>query len=293
MYGGSDLSLALACWEAGIYPSLLLPEVLNQQSVNYDLLNETLNEFKKVTGTCNLVLAIGQRQFFDLKLMDMIRSFSVSHIEFFALHDDSYDRGSELFGENYNKAFVAMTNYISPTKVMYRIKKPITEQKNFAYCLKGSDSAGLNGVLTTKELFEQQKKLTPNAVLIPYGGVGTPKQVVEYIQGGAAAIAIGTLLAASKESPLSLETKKAMCRANRNNIKKFNDTKQNTLILGNFVDVQKDKSHWNRTNSFEKGLHGDGKSGHIYAGHGIDYVKEIKTVKQIVEYLTSELDEKN
>ena len=47
MYGGSDLNLALACWNAGIYPSLLIPDVLNQYTVNYDLLGETLTEYKK------------------------------------------------------------------------------------------------------------------------------------------------------------------------------------------------------------------------------------------------------
>ena len=289
MYGGSDLKLALACWNAGIYPSLLIPDVLNQYTVNYDLLGETLTEYKKSTGACDIVLAIGQRQFFDLKLMDMIKSYKVSHVEFFPLHDDSYDRATQVFGDHYDKALSAMAKHIAPVQVMSRTRKPFVDKKNFAYCLKGSDGAGLNGELNTAELFEQQKKLTPDAVLIPYGGVGTPKQVADYIRTGATAVAVGTLLAASLESPLSQETKEAMCRANKSDINKFNDTNQNALVLGDPKKVQQDKSHWNRTDSFFKGLYGDGKTGHIYAGNGIDHVNSIKSVKEIVEYLTSEL----
>ena len=76
---------------------------------------------------------------------------------------------------------------------------------------------------------------------------------------------------------------------NKSDINKFNDTNQNALVLGDPKKVQQDKSHWNRTDSFFKGLYGDGKTGHIYAGNGIDHVNSIKSVKEIVEYLTSEL----
>jgi NAD(P)H-dependent flavin oxidoreductase YrpB (nitropropane dioxygenase family) len=143
--------------------------------------------------------------------------------------------------------------------------------------------------MTLFDLFDQQKKLTPNAVLIASGGISTPEQVSEFITKGATAVCIGTLLAASKESSLSAEAKNAIVNCKKEDIIKFNDTKQNTLILGNIDEIENDTSDKNRTNTLKKGIHGDGKSGHIYVGSGVDQITSIKTVKEIVEHLVSRL----
>jgi NAD(P)H-dependent flavin oxidoreductase YrpB (nitropropane dioxygenase family) len=303
MVGGSELPLALACWDAGVFPSLVIEywKKLDHGEFNYDLVNDTLKEFIKSTGSADVLVAIGIADFFDKQLMSILKNFKVSHIEPLPKHDDYHERAKDIFDKNYNKAFSAIVKNMYPAKILWRVKKPkidptngmSIDNKNLCFCIKGSDAAGMNGVMPTIELFNEQKKLTPNVNVIPYGGVGTPQQVKEYLDKGAEVVAVGTLFAASQESTLSIETKKAMVKNNKNNTVKLKDTGQNTLLLGKIEDVLQDKSNWNRGKSFEKGLHGDGKSGHIYVGHGIDHVKEIKTVKQIVEYLTSELDEKN
>lgn len=291
MNGGSDLNLAIACHEAGIFPNLVLQYHLGKNRIDYDLINESLKKFVKNTGGAELIFTIDSRQMLDLKLMKILKFYQVSHLEFFPKVeiDQNPDRGEEIFGQKYDKAVSTMIKYLSPMKILKRTKTPCIHKHSFAYCLKGSESAGFNGKYTTMDLFLEQKKLTPDAVLIPYGGIGTPEHVVDYISKGATAVAVGTLLAASKESPLSIETKTAMINYNSSDIIQFSETGQNALVLGNKEEVLKDNEHWNRLDSLKKGLYGDGKSGHIYAGKTIDYVNEIKSVKEIVQYLTSKL----
>jgi len=71
-------------------------------------------------------------------------------------------------------------------------------------------------------------------------------------------------------------------------ITRMPDTDQNTLILGDKEEVL-NTSGRNRQDSLSKGLCGDGKTGHMYAGKSIDHVTEIRSVKDIVEELVREL----
>jgi NAD(P)H-dependent flavin oxidoreductase YrpB (nitropropane dioxygenase family) len=136
-------------------------------------------------------------------------------------------------------------------------------------------------------MFDQQRQLTPGAVVIPYGGVGTPEQVAYYLSAGAVAVAIGTLFAACQESPLSKATKQAMLVASANSVVRMPDSNQNMLPLGSLNDIveSKSQSSVNRDKSLHAGINGDGITGHIYAGHGIQHVDRIRTVKETVEYL--------
>lgn len=305
MNGGSNLDLALACWDAGIFPSLFCQYWSEEGDNRYSIIEETLKKFKKITGSCDIVLALDEKDLFDIKMINVIKDSKVSHLEIFAKNKKNINDFKYLFdilGKKYEEHLSKILKKLYPIKFIWRATDiPLKEknfydipshQEHFAYGLKGSDAAGVNGKCTTMELFLKYKKINPSAALIPYGGIGTPKQVNEYISAGAIAVAIGTLLASSKESPLSLETKKIMISSNKNNIIKLEDTDQNSLILGDIENVLDDKSEWNRTESLKKGLYGDGKQGHIYIGGAIEHITEIKSVREIVEYLVSELPKK-
>jgi NAD(P)H-dependent flavin oxidoreductase YrpB (nitropropane dioxygenase family) len=291
MIQASTLPLALACWEAGIFPSLSPSIRLPNNLRNYDLVNEQLKEFVKSTGSPNLVFNITLWDFFDIKLMNILKSYNVSHVELNQILDDTYDyhESSEKFIEHHSESFYSMIKHIYPMKLIWRTSKPHVKKVDVAYNLIGSNAAGRNSEMTLFDLFDQQKKLTPDAVLIASGGISTPEQVSEFITKGATAVCIGTLLAASKESSLSAEAKNAIVNCKKEDIIKFNDTKQNTLILGNINEIENNTSDKNRTNTLKKGIHGDGKSGHIYVGSGVDQITSIKTVKEIVEHLVSRL----
>ena len=113
-------------------------------------------------------------------------------------------------------------------------------------------------------------------------------EVKEYIELGAECVAVGTLLAASKESCLSDELKNTMIQVNSLSLIRMPDTDQNALILGDKEEVFNSPSR-NRQDSLMDGLYGDGKTGHIYVGKSIDYVTEIRSVKEIVEGLVKDL----
>lgn len=307
MYGGSDLPLAIACWDAGIFPSIYVHSMIKDDTYT-DKVNDTLKEFIATTGSGNIVFGIEFDDLFNTSLVKVLKSHKVSHLEVLPiLRGNTRDNSeAEWLEKNYGRRNVmdAVMKILAPIKIMRRKTMFTSSSDNYwnpfgqyaknnpmdyAYCVKGSDSAGWTGESTTAEMFATQKHLTPDAIVIPYGGVGTPEQVASYINNGATAVAVGTLLAASKESTLSVETKLAMISSKKDSITKLGDTGQNSLILGNKESVIQDRetSGWNRSKSLNIGLRGDGKSGHIYVGSAIDHITEIKSVKEIVEYLVS------
>jgi NAD(P)H-dependent flavin oxidoreductase YrpB (nitropropane dioxygenase family) len=88
-------------------------------------------------------------------------------------------------------------------------------------------------------------------------------------------------LAASKESVLTPEVKNAMINATWNDIVTLDDRlKQNALVFSQVVS--KDV---NNTFSLTTGISSKADQGHIFAGAGIDHIKEIKPMKQIIEEL--------
>lgn len=293
MFTASTLPFALVCWEAGIFPSLA-QEIRNQDdTLRYDFVNEQLKEFVKLTGSGNVAFTVSLYTFLDLKMMNIIRSHGVSHIELTfppkKNPDGSYESAENVVEKNLD-AFGKVLRFMGETKILWRTTSPyVSKLKNVVYNCIGNDGGGRRSTLSLSELFDQQKKLTPDAPLMASGGIHSPKQVSEYIKRGAVAVSIGTLLAASKESPLSEETKKAIINSSKESIIKLPDTEQSTLILGNKDEVFNDNSDRNRTKSLTDGVYGDGKIGHVYVGKAIEQVNSIKTVKEIVEYLVSEL----
>jgi len=61
-----------------------------------------------------------------------------------------------------------------------------------------------------------------------------------------------------------------------------------TNTTPNEIDSSKEKD-WNKNDLLIKGLRGDGTSGIVYAGAGLSTIKEIRSVKEIVRFLVSEL----
>jgi NAD(P)H-dependent flavin oxidoreductase YrpB (nitropropane dioxygenase family) len=156
------------------------------------------------------------------------------------------------------------------------------------FCVKGSESAGFTGHVSVREVFLKQKAMTPNAMLIPYGGVGTAEQVKEYIDLGAETVAVGTVLALSTESPLSTETKLAALKKQSKDLTQFLhvvgnvERKQNALQF----EPYQGPDDANGTVGLLRGMRGK-SDGHVYLGQGIDHVQEIQSCKQIIQRLAS------
>lgn len=166
----------------------------------------------------------------------------------------------------------------SGTKVVFKNWKP--EVAPIILC-KGNEGAGLstsNNSLYSD--FNNLKSQYPNKEILVSGGIYSSTQVKYYLTNGATACLIGTLFASCKESPLCLEAKKILVKANYYHTKKF---PQNGLQLSNF-----NKTEFNNTKALHMGVT-TGKKGIIYAGRALDFIKEIRPLKDIVNDLRSEL----
>jgi NAD(P)H-dependent flavin oxidoreductase YrpB (nitropropane dioxygenase family) len=291
MNGGSDLPLALAVAEAGAFPSYWF----NKHS-HVDQLYQDLKEFIKCTGNSNIVVGnIDGKRLSDGAFLRLINEFKISHIEVLATNHQTGDvlPVDHIFSNA--KTLVGIQLLKKTSKILTRIYNPVNSNLSHqyfdAYCIKGNDSAGKNGELSVSDLYNHQKTIS-DIHLIPYGGIGHPGQVKDYLSRGAVAVAVGTLFAASQESSLSVEAKNQIIKASSSTLTKLADTNQNSLILDNnfktlLPTVEND---WNRDCYLEQGLQGNGQEGLLYIGKGVDYVTEIRPVKDIVKYLVSELD---
>lgn len=289
MNGGSDLGLAIACRKAGIFPSIVFPrngEKKDGEStlpfVDHQLTSYGSNQIN--VGVMS-IHNCSNRHFINVLL-----KHNISHLEIWSEIDVDSIRYKRIGKERSMELATNNINMLKDngTKILRRTKG-VTTTISDAICVKGSDTAGhCSHTLTTKELFLFQKNATPFVPVIPYGGIGTSSQVKEYMELGAECVAIGTLLAASKESCLSEDVKNTMTEVNSLCITRMPDTNQNTLILGDKEEVLNTAGR-NRQDSLEKGLYGDGRTGHMYAGKSIDHVTEIRSVKDIVEELVKEL----
>ena len=274
----SDLNLALAVHAAGAMPSLQINRYNDDHTINYDRVDYELSEFVKQTGNSHVVLVAAEEDLLDHKFIKLIREYNVSHIE---LLGNNVDRSAYWYQSN----FQLVLQYVKQTsKVLSRIVSTTsTNPHPDAFCVKGKESAGFAGAVSVSDLFEQQRSIS-NTALIPYGGVGTPAQVKQYMDRGAAGVAVGTLFAATQESCLSHETKLAMCNASLSQITQFKETEQNALVLG---ELKSTKQDWNHEYDLKNGIAGQG--GLVYAGTAIDHVTHIRTVQEVVDYLTSKL----
>jgi NAD(P)H-dependent flavin oxidoreductase YrpB (nitropropane dioxygenase family) len=297
MNRASTMPLALACWEAGVFPSLSIPfekiRLATDPEDRADAINQTLKEFKKNTGNCNVVLGLTHEELDDAKIMSLLLDYQVSHCELHSVKQKTKMSNTvmEKFSKNpglYQHWYQKKLHQYSTIKFMERCREIQSRDNGVAICVRGSDAAGgTNTELTTQEMFDQQQQLTPDAVIVPYGGIGTPEQVAYYLNAGAVGVAVGTLFAACAESPLSEATKHAMISANADSLVRLPDTRQHILPLGKLTDIIDDQGQTgaNRDGSLRTGIYGDGTVGHIYAGRGIQHVNSIRTVRQTVEYL--------
>ena len=300
MNGGSSLPLALACHEAGIFPSLF-PQDRDPvtRKTNHDILEAEIKEFVKFTGSSNFLLGVNALRLDDPKVLRILKDYKITHIELIVEDMNRRLNSTPILPwvahihKNYDRLVKEFLNFLQPTIILQRIKEPTVNTYSFAFGAKGSESAGVNSTeFTTSELFDRQQKLTPNGIILPYGGIGTPTQVADYVRRGAAGVVVGTLLAASKESNLPLAIKQAMVKTKKEDVIRLPDTGQNSLILGDrdaVINSKIDQDDWNREHSLKSGLTGNSDSGHMYIGSSIDYVKDILSVKEIVDYLVSEL----
>lgn len=292
MNRGSTLPLALAVYEAGGYPSICGWTY----EKDWALMRSVVDSFVEKTGSNNLHLMFELEEIAldPQPVMQMIYDYQIKTVELL------YGQRNKTFKE-LNFLYETINRPLAEKGVnLFRrcnnLQQPDWMQKQYltGYCIKGHESAGVIGQWSVKDLVIEQKKITPDAKIIPYGGVGTADHVKEYLDIGVEIIAVGTLLAFSKESTVKEETKKKVIESKSSNVSThlYNGNvqiKRNVLEFEEYTGVDRYINDSNRTASLLEGLYGSTNQGHIYIGKSIDYVKEILPAKTIIENLCSKV----
>jgi NAD(P)H-dependent flavin oxidoreductase YrpB (nitropropane dioxygenase family) len=277
----SDVNLAVACHDAGIQPSISLLNYLDMDNKDFNFVKfeRDLKEYQDRTGSNQCLLSTIPALFVNERIQSMMSDLDMLDIELINADTD----------RTYNDDIKSLKEKFKSQDPRIFIKKNKIGSNTDFICdgviLKGSKGAGTVGThgLSLTDLFFQMKNTLPGVPLIVSGGIGTSIEVSRYLKFGAAAIGIGTLLAASEESCLSLESKMKMVESNFMDVKKFLDSNQNALIFNHVEDDDR-----NHTKSLQAGI-ADYKKGHLFVGRGINYIKSIRPVKDIVEDLVKNL----
>jgi NAD(P)H-dependent flavin oxidoreductase YrpB (nitropropane dioxygenase family) len=289
MNKGSTLELAVAVHHAGGYPSLC-SWTYNGKS---DLMQRDLDRFVEVTGSNCIHLSFELHEHPHRVVQEIVKSHSIPTIEIIYGNKNTFRPTSteeELTAE--------VLELLAPikaggTKIFKRIYDNVDQAMMDlhlidGFCIKGAESAGFTSHTPVKEVFLRQRELTPAAMLIPYGGVGTAQQVREYIDLGAEIVAVGTVLALSTESSLSTETKLAAIQAQSTDLTQFAHTVGNVERKQSALQFKpyQGPDDANGTIGLLRGIRGK-EAGHVYLGHGIDHVTELRSCKEIIGQLSS------
>ena len=289
MNKGSTLELALAVYRAGGYPSFC-SWTYNGKS---DLMQRDIDRFVAATGSNRVHLSFELHEYPNSVVRDLIRAHAIPTIEIIYGNKNTFrPTGTE---EELTADIVELLQPIKDmgTKVFKRMYDPVDQETMDqhlldGFCIKGAESAGFSSNTPIRELFIRQRELTPGAMLIPYGGIGTAEQVKDYLDLGAEMVAVGTLLALSTESSMSTETKLAAIKAQSKDLTQFahrvgNVERKQTALQFRPYQGPDDA---NGTMGLVRGLHGK-ETGHVYFGQGIDHVTELRSCQDIIQDLAS------
>jgi NAD(P)H-dependent flavin oxidoreductase YrpB (nitropropane dioxygenase family) len=289
MNKGSTLDLALAVYYAGGYPSLC-SWTYNGKS---DLMQRDLDQFVKTTGSNCIHLSFELHEYPHNTVQEIVKSHSIPTIEVIYGNKNTFrPTGTEY------ELTAEVLQLLEPikalgTKIFKRIYDNVDQTMMDlhlldGFCIKGAESAGFTSNTPVNEVFLKQQQLTPTALLIPYGGIGTAEQVKEYIDLGAEIVAVGTVLALSIESNISMDTKLAAIQKQSTDLTQFThvvgnvERKQNALQFEPYTGLD----DANGTIGLLHGIRGKG-DGHVYLGHSIDHVTRLKSCQEIIEDLSS------
>lgn len=271
MNGVSDLTLAIACADAGIVPSFV-PAVYTKFS---DFL-QALKEFKSNTDS-DVVVALAASVVIDNRLILLYPTLGITHIEILDLDID-------LTEENINKL-----NHIRTMGIKILLKclrySDLHDTHTFVdgVTIKSPDGAGrsYDNVNIVDEIQEIKRRYN-NIEIIASGGIKSKEDIDTLLTAGATAVGIGTLFAMSKESSIPIEVKNKLLLSTSGDIRRLKAGAQQRAV----VFEEKGNDDYNNTQGLNQGLQ-SGTAGHIFMGNAIDSVTEILTVKEIVDHLVS------
>lgn len=281
----SDVNLAIACYNAGILPSLVQYRYLKDGVLDYELLENALKEYATATNYGGVMLASDLETIKNPKFFDLIIKY---HVTFIELLDYTRDTIVEMYHEiaKYKKENVTVTpkelNGYETIQRIHNLLGPLD-----CMTIKGPKGAG-RGVdkIVLEDQIVKIKSKFPSMTLIVSGGINTGDDIKRMLELGADCVSMGTIFCASEESNMSIVAKNKIIEASYTDVVRLETgAKQNALVFGKVQEWLGDE---NNTAGLLTGVH-RGTSGHVYVGTGIDHIQKIEPVKDIVARLTMNL----
>jgi NAD(P)H-dependent flavin oxidoreductase YrpB (nitropropane dioxygenase family) len=223
----------------------------------------------------------------DDTLINFVRKFKISHLELIPHYD--YIRSTRL--QSVLSANLARLQALEVTIILKVVVYPEDikywsswNQRNIdIISLKGPHGAGRVS-MKNDDLIQLIKKAVTefDIPIIAVGGIYTSAQVKEVLAAGASAVGVGTLLAASTESCLSIEAKMKLVSAEYDTLSQLPtiDLPQNALVLSKMDPDDLE----NNSIGLIAGVT-TGNTGHVFAGQSVNGIKKIDTVQNIIEEL--------
>ena len=281
----SDAKLAIACHNAGIFPSLSLYSWQSRHSIdiNEHIVDREIKTFQDATGSSKILVSLASVDLFKDSVIKLLLDNNIEFLEFIAsdyppkFFIDKTKTIKQQMKERHGVDFKIITKRLDS----HNINPGAVD----AIMYKTADGAG-RGDPSTDILAELEKfkNIYPTLPVIISGGIGCSDDVKKYMSLGCMAICIGTLLAASEESSVSHETKLKMIESTISDISRTAVSNQSALVFSKLPD-----DDMNNTNSLIKGL-ASPNQGLVFAGKGIDYIKEIRPVNDIIQELMGSLE---
>ena len=277
MNGVSYVDLAIVISRAGAVPSLSIFNYYANGRINLLLIEKELKRFTDATGTSEIILSMHWEHFMAGPIIDLLIKHSISLIELFVRPSD-------------HSAWLDLATHIDKMSlmgfcVMFKTTNRLPVSNFDAIVLKGPLAAGrFFGSTESLEHRYKEVKEKIGAKIIPSGGIGSPEQVKYFMDQDALAIGIGTLFAASEESCVSKDTKQRIIDSTSADIKLIGPLNCRGLLFSRLEDDDE-----NNSKSLYAGIKGT-DTGCIYVGNGIDYIKEIMPVKDIIVWLVKDVN---
>lgn len=274
----SDIKLAIAVRKAGAIPSL---SIFNYSDNPARIITD-LEQYYEEFGDYKILLSLTAFQLVSPKLLNLVTRHKVEFIEIIPDFRDEFPNHS--VDENIRNTVIELLSN-SGIKIFVKRNRDVDIPPHIAgIIVKGKEGAG-RGLESTSILFEQLSAKYPHLEFIVSGGIGTSEQVKYYMDRGALAVGVGTIIAASEECAISKETKLKLVEASSKDITRFENGATQSAII--FKELEKDD--FNHTTGLAQGIRNP-EIGHVFVGTAIDHIDSIKPVAEIINMLAERLN---
>ena len=274
----STVELAIACHRAGIFPTISAFNNYKKNILQIEDFKKILEQYVSVTGTSNVIASMNISDFLNPTVLAILCDLKISHVELVDRISPENIKPILVHKAKFNKhAGHVIFKVLAVNDICYLFD---------GFIIKGPDGAGRSAPGESNSLetyFNNLKKIAPSVAIIPSGGISTSHQVKQWIDKGATAVGIGSLFAASKESPITQTAKEKLVNATSNDLKVLDEVNQLALV---FTPIKSDGI--NNTHGLTKGVR-TGSEGHLFIGRGVDQITKIISVNDIVQNLVKDL----